>query len=132
MADPIKDIKGMTEEMAGKLAGAGIKNTADLVAYLPHAKRADLATQLGIAVSEVTEMVNRADLMRLNGVGTEYANLLEECGVDSCKELQHRVPANLQAKMASVNEEKKITRRVPTLAQVETWIGEAKEFAKSA
>ena len=130
MADAIKDIKGMTEELAGKLAGAGIKNTDDLIAYLPHPKRADLAKQLGIAVSEVTEMVNRADLMRLNGVGTEYANLLEECGVDSCKELQHRVPANLQAKMASVNEEKKITRRVPTLGQVETWITEAKELAK--
>jgi predicted flap endonuclease-1-like 5' DNA nuclease len=76
-------------------------------------------------VAQLTEWVNRADLMRLKGVGTEFANLLEDCGVDSCKELQHRVAANLHAKLVSANEEKHITHHAPSLGQVEDWIKEA-------
>jgi len=73
--------------------------------------------------------VNRADLMRLKGVGTEMANLLEECGVDSCKELQHRVAVNLQAKLKATNDEKHITHHAPTVAQVEEWIREAAQLS---
>jgi prephenate dehydratase len=69
--------------------------------------------------------------MRLKGVGGEMANLLEECGVDSCKELQHRVAANLQAKLKTTNDAKKITHHAPTLAQVEEWIKEAATIAAS-
>ena len=70
--------------------------------------------------------------MRLNGVGKEMANLLEECGVDSCKELQHRKPENLQTKLKEVNDKEKITHHAPTLAQVEEWIKEATTFAAQA
>ena len=31
----------------------------------------------------VLEWVNHADLMRINGIGPEYADLLEEAGVDT-------------------------------------------------
>lgn len=59
------------------------------------------------------------------------SNLLEECGVDSCKELQHRVAANLAAKLKEVNDAKKITHHAPTLAQVESWVTEAAELHKA-
>ncbi len=67
--------------------------------------------------------------MRLKGVGTKMANLLEASGVDSCKELQHCVPANLQAKLKGITNGKKITHYTPTLAQIEAWITEAATFA---
>ena len=67
--------------------------------------------------------------MRLKGVGTEMANLLEECGVDSCKELQHRKADNLSSKLKETNDAKKITHHAPTHAQVEEWITEAVAFA---
>jgi prephenate dehydratase len=57
------------------------------------------------------------------------ANLLEECGVDSCKELQHRVAANLQTKLKATNDEKHITHHAPTVAQVEDWIREAAQLS---
>lgn len=79
----------------------------------------------------LTEWVNRADLMRIKGVGTEMANLLEKCGVDSCKELRHRIAANLHTKLKAANDEKKITNHAPTLAQVEEWIRQAATFAAS-
>ena len=79
----------------------------------------------------MTEWINRADLMRLKGVGTEMANLLEVCGVDSYKELQHRKADNLHTKLKETNDVKKITHHAPTLAQVEEWIKEAATFAQA-
>ncbi|GIV60037.1 MAG: hypothetical protein KatS3mg043_1126 [Rhodothermaceae bacterium] len=48
----------------------------------------------------------------------------------SAKELARRNAANLHAKMVEVNEQKKLVRQVPVLAQVEAWIAQAKEMPK--
>ena len=45
------------------------------------------------------ELVNRADLARIKGIGEVYSNLLENAGVDTVLELSKRVPANLHAKL---------------------------------
>jgi len=50
--------------------------------------------------------VNRADLARVKGVGSEYADLLENSGVDTVPELAQRNPSNLYHKMIEVNEKK--------------------------
>ena len=132
MAHKIAEIKGMDATVYAKLAEAQIGTVEQLLAQTSTVpERTALAKQLGVSSSQLTEWVNRADLMRLKGVGTEMANLLEECGVDSCKELQHRVAANLQTKLKATNDEKKITHHAPTVAQVEEWISEAKTFAAS-
>jgi uncharacterized protein DUF4332 len=94
----------------------------------PH-QRAALAKQIGVAESQLTGWVNRADLMRLKGVGTEMANLLELCGVDSCKELQHRKAEHLHDKLKATNDVEKITYHAPSLAQVDEWITEATTLA---
>jgi hypothetical protein len=64
--------------------------------------------------------------MRINGVGSEYSDLLEAAGVDTVKELATRRADNLFAKMEEVNAAKKLVRRTPTQAEVEKWIAEAK------
>ena len=130
MAHKIAEIKGLSEEMQTKMGAANITTVEHLLEQTTTpAQRNALAQQLGVTSSQLTEWVNRADLMRLKGVGTEMANLLEECGVDSCKELQHRVAANLQAKLKATNDEKHITHHAPSLAQVEEWIQEAAQLS---
>jgi predicted flap endonuclease-1-like 5' DNA nuclease len=130
MAHKIAEIKGLSAEMQAKMGEANIATVEDLLAQTATSpQRSALAKQLGVSPSELTEWVNRADLMRLKGVGTEMANLLEECGVDSCKELQHRVAANLQTKLKATNDEKHITHHAPTVAQVEDWIREAAQLS---
>src|SRR5579885_1172509 len=117
MVDKVADIKGMTPEAQRKLEAAGIMTTQQ---FLDHtrtaAQRHALAKEVGIEPRQLTEWVNRADLMRIKGVGKEMANLLEECGVDSIKELQHRRPENLYAAMKQANDEKKIAYRAPSQA----------------
>lgn len=75
--------------------------------------------------------VNRADLSRIKGVSTQYADLLECAGVDTVPELAQRNAANLQAKMAEVNEEKNLVRKVPSPSQVEDWVAQAKELPRA-
>lgn len=127
MADKLIDIEGIGETYAKKLADAGLNTTDDLLAAAGSAAgREKLAASTGLTTKQILEWVNRADLMRVNGVGSEFSDLLEASGVDTVKELATRVPANLQAKMAEVNAEKKLTRRTPTLNEVEKWVAEAK------
>lgn len=126
----ISEIKGMDPTAQTKLNEAGITTVEELLQQTstPQDKSA-LAKKIGVQPPQLTEWINRADLMRLKGVGTEMANLLEECGVDSCKELQHRKPDNLATKLKEVNDQKHITHHAPTEAQVTEWIAEAKDIA---
>src|SRR5689334_25043622 len=52
------------------------------------------------------EWINHADLMQVSGVGAEYADLLEDAGVDTVAELVRRNAANLMATMRYFNAEK--------------------------
>ncbi len=127
MADKLIDIEGIGATHARTLADAGLSTTDDLLASAGSSSGRDgLATKTGLTTKQILEWVNRADLMRIKGVGSEFSDLLESSGVDTVKELATRVPANLQAKMAEVNTAKKLTRRTPSLSEVETWVAEAK------
>lgn len=129
----LTEIKTMEPEVREKLAAMGIVSTDQFLERADTAaERNSLAKAIGIDAKQLTEWANRADLMRLNGVGYETANLLEECGVDSCKELRGRVAANLHAKLKSTNDEKQITHRAPTLEQIEAFIAEAKTITATA
>lgn len=129
MADRISQIKGMPSEAQRKLEAFEIRTTDDLLqkAATPP-MRTHLAREIGVTPSEMTEWVNRADLMRLKGVGKEMANLLEEAGVDSSKELKHRKADHLYERLHEINAEKHITHHAPSLAQVQEWIVEAETF----
>jgi predicted flap endonuclease-1-like 5' DNA nuclease len=130
MKRKIAEIKGMTDGTQAKLAEKDITHNEHLLEHHrdPH-KRNELLKHLGVQSAQLTEWVNRADLMRLKGVGREMSNLLEECGVDSCKELQHRTPDNLYKKLKETNDAQHITHHAPTLALVKEWVKEAAKFA---
>ncbi len=67
-----------------------------------------------------------ADLFRINGVATQYAELLEAAGVDTVKELRNRNAENLTEKMQETNRQKRLTRTVPSAKVVAGWIEQAK------
>jgi len=94
--------------------------------------RNQIAKGSGISVKLILEWVNRADLFRIKGVGTQYANLLEASGVDTVVELGKRVPENLHAKMSQVNSKrkKKLVRQLPNINQVKKWTKQAKRLKR--
>ena len=76
------------------------------------------------------ELINRADLARVKGIGSIYSNMLEEAGVDTVKELAQRKPENLTATLVEVNAKRKLTKQTPTADQVKDWVGQAKALKK--
>jgi predicted flap endonuclease-1-like 5' DNA nuclease len=124
---PVEDIEGVGPAYAEALAKAGIKTTEDLLAIgAARNGRGDIAAQSGLSEKLILKWVNHADLMRISGVGGEFAELLEAAGVDTVKELQHRNAENLAETMKSTNEEKNLTRVVPSAETVAKWIEQAK------
>jgi predicted flap endonuclease-1-like 5' DNA nuclease len=129
MPDSLMDIEGIEQRYAKALNEAGLRTTDDLLINAGSASgRKSLAERIGVDDGRILDWVNRADLMRINGVGSEYADLLEAAGVDTVKELSNRVPQNLQTKMSEMNETKHLVRRVPSMGEVETWVSEAKRL----
>ncbi len=127
MAYKIDEIEGIGPAYKEKLNAAGIETTDNLLDTCGDKKgRAALAEKTGVSEGQLLKWTNMADLMRISGVGEEYSELLEAAGVDTVKELRNRNAENLAAKMAEVNEEKKLTRAVPSQSQVEKWVEQAK------
>jgi predicted flap endonuclease-1-like 5' DNA nuclease len=123
----IEHIEGIGDANGAKLRTAGIASTAALLeAAGDPAGRRKLAEATGIDAGRILAWANMADLMRINGVGKQFAELLEAAGVDTVKELRNRKAGNLAARMAEVNAQKKLTRAVPTETMVAGWIEAAK------
>lgn len=127
MAYPIAQIEGIGEVYAAKLQEAGIKTVEALLEKCASPKgRKELEEATGIAGGLILKWTNHADLMRINGVAGQFAELLEAAGVDTVKEFRHRVAENLVAKMNEVNETKHLVGRVPAVSEVARMIEEAK------
>ncbi|MCI5989752.1 MAG: DUF4332 domain-containing protein [Bacteroidales bacterium] len=127
MAYKIIDLEGIGPVYAEKLVAAGVITADDLLERCAAPKgRKELAEATGITEKLILKWTNYADMFRIHGIGPQFAELLEAAGVDTVKELSHRVPANLAAKVAEVNEEKKLVRRVPVEAELQKMIEEAK------
>lgn len=125
------DIEGIGEKYAEKLKAAGVRSVNGLLEKGGSPKgRKELEEQTGISGSLILEWVNHADLYRIRGVGSEFSDLLEEAGVDSVPELARRVPENLYQKMVEVNQQKKLVRRLPVKAMVESWVEQAKTLER--
>ena len=130
MAYKLIEIEGIGPAFAAKLLDTlGIKTVEELLALGASKKgRADVAAKTGIDEDKILHWVNMADMFRIKGVAEEFSQLLEAAGVDTVKELRNRVPANLFAKVAEVNEAGKLARRAPNLAEIESWVAQAKEL----
>ncbi|MDX1698278.1 MAG: DUF4332 domain-containing protein, partial [Thiohalobacterales bacterium] len=123
------EIEGIGPAYAEKLAAADIDTTEELLKLCCDAKgRKATAEKTGVSESQLLKWANMADLMRISGIGSEFSELLEAAGVDTVKELRNRNAGNLAAKMAEVNEQKKLTRTVPSEKTVAGWVDQAKSM----
>ena len=129
MTYKVIDSEGVGDVYAEKLIAAGIKTDADLLEKCAKpAGRKALAEATEISPKLILKWANHCDLYRISGVGPQFAELLEAAGVDTVKELKHRVAANLQKKLEEVNAEKNLTNRVPAESEIQKMIDQAKEL----
>ena len=123
----IDEIEGIGPVYRDKLVAAGIADTDTLLKECAgKAGRDKVAKATGVTAPQLLKWANMADLMRINGVGKQFAELLEASGVDTVKELATRRADNLTAAMVKVNTEKKLCKTNPSEQQVSGWVAEAK------
>lgn len=131
MSYKLSEIKGMNDAAAAALEKAGVNNSEALLERSVTPKsRKELADATGISLDDVLEFANRADLMRVSGVGRQYSDLLENAGVDTIPELAQRNPANLRAAMNELNEKDQLVSAMPSESQVADWVAQAKELGR--
>jgi predicted flap endonuclease-1-like 5' DNA nuclease len=123
------EIEGIGPAYSEKLSGIGIETIDQyLLAAADRKGRKDLAEKTGISSKLVLEWANRADLMRVSGIGEEFSDLLAQAGVDTVNELKFRNPEHLYNSLLEINEKKKLVRRVPSLDDVTAWVASAQQL----
>ena len=123
MTYKIEEFQGIGPVYGEKLRAAGIVTVDDLLDKCSSkVGRVAIATETGIDEKNILTWTNHADLFRIDGIGPQFSELLEEAGVDTVKELRNRNAENLYAKIQEVNEAKNLVRRIPSLNQIEEMI----------
>ena len=127
----VEYIEGIGPVKGGKLREAGIVTVLDLmVEGATRLGRKHISDRSGLTVSEILTWVNHVDLFRIKGVAEEYADLLEQSGVDTVVELAQRNPNNLFKRMNDINQQKQLVRRTPHLSDVQSWVEQAKNLKR--
>lgn len=127
----LTEIEGLGPVMAEQLQQAGIRTQEQLLEEgSKPSGRQRIAKASGISQKRILSFVNRADLARVKGIGEEYADLLEHCGVDTVMALARRNAMNLVNRMTELNAQKKLVRSVPSETAVNNWIKQAKELPR--
>jgi len=129
MSYRIDEIEGIGPAYRAKLEEAGVGNTDDLLEKAgSKSGRKALAEVTGIDEKRILSWVNLADLMRVKGIGKQFAEILHAAGVDTIKELRTRNATNLAAAVAEANEGNKLAKATPSESQIAGFIAAAKEI----
>lgn len=127
----LTDIESIGDVYSEKLHTAGVKSVEGLLKHGSDRNgRKTISEVSGISEKMILEWVNRADLSRIKGVGTQYADLLEKAGVDTVPELAQRNAENLFKKMVEINDEKNLVRSMPSKLAVGDWIAQAQKLPR--
>ena len=128
----ISDIEGIGPVNAAKLSKAGVRGTNGLLKMGATRKgRQELAKATGVSAKVILDWVNRADLFRVKGIGSQYSDLLEAAGVDTTVELSKRQPEALLAAMTKANAKLNKVNQMPGLSNVKAWIKNAKSLKRA-
>jgi predicted flap endonuclease-1-like 5' DNA nuclease len=125
------EIEGLGDLYVEKLRQAGVRSTNDLLQKAATSKgRREIGARSGIETKRILVWANQADLMRIKGISTLYAVLLEACGVDNTAELALRDPKKLHERMQAVNEKHHLVQRLPSVEEIQDWIDQALDLPR--
>lgn len=126
------EIEGIGPVNAAKLNKAGVRGTNGLLKMGGTKKgRLEISKATGISAKALLDWVNRADLFRVKGIGTQYSDLLEAAGVDTVVELAKRKPEALLEAMVKANSKKNLVNQMPALSVVKAWVTNAKSLKRA-
>ncbi len=126
---PLSKLRGVPNRLRVLLKRRRITNCEQL---LRAAGRADLrrrlAADLGVDAALLLELVQRADLARIKGIGAVFGMMLEDLGIRDIQTLAAEDPALLHARLKAFNMRERLARRAPTPEEVAAWVEEARHL----
>ncbi|KGP63215.1 ferredoxin [Legionella norrlandica] len=128
----LTELEGVGPKYAEMLRRVGIVSQDDLLRVCSSRRgRFRIAEQTGISHKLILKWTSQADLARVNGINEEYAELLEQAGIDSIPGLAHCNPEQLYSSLKEKNEKCHLVQHIPGLSQVVTWVEEAKKLPRA-
>jgi gas vesicle protein len=126
----IQTIDGISENHAKALKGLGIHTTNNLVSKLRKDSNqiTEVARELNVKPEDVSSWVSMAEIIKLPGVDSKTAKLMQNIGINSLSELSVTNPISLYNKMVVFNEKYKILQKEPPLSSIITWSKVAKQL----
>ena len=117
------EIEGVGPAYAAKLKAAGFESASDLLgAGLTEAGRIIISQNTGIPEPLINRWVNHADLFRVDGIGPQFAEILCASGINSVEDLAKCDATELEARLRATDEKMHLTRRVPSVKELEKMI----------
>jgi len=125
----ISAIRAIRHKEATKLRKGRVRTTEALLEQAStRPGRSDVSSRTGIPTGDLLKWAQQADLMRINGVGAEYADLLSAAGVDTIKALRRRNAENLMVALTQINTKRRKVQRLPTVEMIQAWIDNANDL----
>lgn len=122
-------IEGIGYASVEKLQALGIETVEQLLQNgRTEAGRKRMAAASKVTAKRMLGWVCRADLSRVKGIGSEYADLLEAAGVHTVADLAQQSADALCDTLKKCNQIKKRVRRVPATTRVAKWIEQARRL----
>ncbi|TFG19151.1 MAG: DUF4332 domain-containing protein [Promethearchaeota archaeon] len=118
----IKDVEAISKKYANLLIKEGYSQIEDLL-NLTKSQMSKLAKKTGIPIKMIDTFQELADLMRIDGIGDEIANVLNKIGIDSVKEFAQRNAKNTLERIKEFKKE--LAGKMPTLNDLNDWIQQA-------
>lgn len=123
----IAEVEGIGPVFKEKLEKAGVTNTDQLLEKgATDAGREALAAATEIAKKRLMSFVSRADFMRIKGVGRQFSELLQNVNIHTVGQLAGADAEAINKAMTEVNEQKNLTKAVPSVKQIQGFIDLAK------
>lgn len=123
----IETIEGIGTTYGRLLRAAGIPDTRRLLDACCTAEgRRRLARSIGVQERKLLRWTHIADLLRVDGIGPDDAELLERAGVDTVTTLRRREADELVSRMAEVKALRGHPTELPPVTVVRTWVAESK------
>lgn len=127
----LAEIESIGRFFSEKLAFAGVTCVEELLlAAATRDGRSQLIRVTGLTNRMLIYWVNKADLARVRGIGTEYLELLEVAQIETLVDLSFCNAELLREKFVELNNRKRLVRVVPTIASIHYWIEQAKTLPR--
>ena len=121
-------LPGIPQDLATRLHAIGLNNSDKLLtAVSTPATRAELAHRLQVSPGDLLALGRTAELIRIHGIGSLYADILAFIGIRSISGLATCDPEQLQRTLKAVATDRVIFR-TPGPREVRRWVEEAKSM----